>query len=449
MALKRIEFAPLEVFRAWRDLPHPAFLDSARFHPVHGRWSLIGADPILVCSVGSDGDENPWDKIRELCRRFCGPLDEKNGLPFGGGAIVGFLGYRMGRHLEKLPGPRPELLKTPELWLGVYDALACFDHVEKKGVLVSSGVDANGVRDEKRAAGRLQMMEERLKRGAREDAPGEAGVRGFAPLWDEAAHAGAVGRILDWIRRGDVYQVNLTYPFFGETFGAVPDLYERLRRENPAPFGAYVDFGEGQILSSSPERFLRVAGGRAQARPIKGTCPRTGDGRLDAAARAGLMASEKDAAELLMITDLLRNDLGRVARHGKVWTPRLMDCEEYETVFHLVSTVEAELRPGTSAVDVLAACFPGGSVTGAPKIRAMEIIHELEPWDRGVYTGALGYFGFDETSDFNIPIRTLVCRDGKAAFFVGGGIVADSKPDTEWRETLCKARGLLRLEKKG
>jgi len=253
----------------------------------------------------------------------------------------------------------------------------------------------------------------------------------------------AVRRILDYIAAGDVYQINFTQRFEATTSARPALLYHALRTVNPAPFAAYLDCGVGQVLSSSPERFLRIRGREIQTRPIKGTRARTGNEQADQKAARELLMSAKDQAELLMITDLERNDLGRVCVYGSVHVPELVALESYATVLHLVSTVEGRLADGVTAVDAIRACFPGGSITGAPKIRAMEIIDELEPSARGVYTGAIGYLGFNDCSDFNIAIRTMIHQDGKVHFHAGGGIVADSVPALEYEETLHKARGMV------
>jgi para-aminobenzoate synthetase component 1 len=252
-----------------------------------------------------------------------------------------------------------------------------------------------------------------------------------------------VERAKDYIAAGDIYQVNLSQRFHARTDVTAADLYLVLRETNPAPLAAYLDIGEAQILSSSPERFLRMSGRHVQTRPIKGTRPRTGDEAKDQVAARELMMSAKDQAELVMITDLERNDLGRVCEFGSVRVPELVRLEEYATVFHLVSTVEGRLRQNISHVEALRACFPGGSITGAPKIRAMEIIDELEPHARGIYTGAIGYFGFNGESDFNIAIRTMIQKGRDLYFHAGSGIVADSDPAGEFDETLAKARGMI------
>jgi para-aminobenzoate synthetase component 1 len=257
---------------------------------------------------------------------------------------------------------------------------------------------------------------------------------------------GAVQRVKDYIAAGDVYQVNLSQRFLVRTQTGVPDLYLRLRRHNPAPFSAYLDVGDAQILSSSPERFLRVYGKdrTVETRPIKGTRPRGETKEEDRRLATELMQSEKDRAELVMIVDLERNDLGRVCRFGSVRVPDLAALEPYASVFHLVATVTGELAPDRNVADLLRATFPGGSITGAPKVRAMEIIDELEPVSRGPYTGSLGYFSFSGDADLNILIRTLIVQGDRVCFHAGGGIVADSDPEAEYMETLHKARGMMK-----
>jgi para-aminobenzoate synthetase component 1 len=254
----------------------------------------------------------------------------------------------------------------------------------------------------------------------------------------------AVRRAKDYIAAGDIFQVNLSQRFESATDATPLDLYAALRAANPAPFAAYLPVDGGAILSSSPERFLRVAGRHVETRPIKGTRPRrAGDDAFNERMRRELLASAKDRAELTMIVDLERNDLGRVCSYGSVRVTEPIVLEEYPTVFHLVTTVEGDLHEGRGLVDLLKAAFPGGSITGAPKIRAMEIIDELEPTRRSVYTGAIGYIGLDGSADLNIAIRTILLAQGRALLQVGGGIVADSDPEAEYQETLDKARALV------
>ena len=254
----------------------------------------------------------------------------------------------------------------------------------------------------------------------------------------------SVARAKEYIAAGDIYQVNLSQRLSAPLATTPFDLYRRLTRENAAPFAAYFDTPDATVVSCSPERFLQVRGGTVETRPIKGTRPRGATPEEDARLAQELLASEKDRAENVMIVDLERNDLGRVCEFGSVHVPELFALESYATVHHLVSTVKGRLRPGSNALDCLRSCFPGGSITGAPKVRSMEIIEEIEPTRRGVYTGAIGYLCFSGDMDVNIVIRTLVIKDGTAHFQVGGGIVADSQPEAEYEETLDKARALAR-----
>jgi aminodeoxychorismate synthase component I len=258
-----------------------------------------------------------------------------------------------------------------------------------------------------------------------------------------------VKRAQAYIAAGDIYQVNLSHRFTAswprceERGGEAFALYESLRRCSPAPHAAWLQLNGRSVLSSSPELFLKISGRSIRTRPIKGTRPRRADCREDERSAHELISSPKESAELVMITDLERNDLGQVCEFGSVTVCELLKLERFEQVFHLVSTVDGRLRPEVDAVTALRACFPGGSITGAPKKRAMEIIAELERVPRGLYTGAIGYFGFNGESQFNIAIRTLVIENGEAHFHVGAGIVADSQPEMEWQETLDKAAGIL------
>lgn len=265
----------------------------------------------------------------------------------------------------------------------------------------------------------------------------------FRPQVEREVFLGMVRRAKEFIAAGDIYQVCLSHPFFAPPSSRAWDFHEALRRFSPAPYSAYLDHGNSQIVSASPECFLQMTGRQILTRPIKGTRPRMADPQSDRLSSEELKASAKEAAELVMITDLERNDLGQVCEYGSVRVPELLHLEAYEQVFHLVSTVEGRLRDGVSHVEALRACFPGGSISGAPKKRAMEIITELEPFPRGLYTGAIGYFGFNGESRFSMAIRTAVFEPERTHFHVGAGIVADSDEESEWRETWHKAAGLL------
>lgn len=265
----------------------------------------------------------------------------------------------------------------------------------------------------------------------------------FRPQVEREVFLEMVRRAKEFIAAGDIYQVCLSHPFFAPPSNRAWDFHEALRRFSPAPYSAYLDHGNSQIVSASPECFLQMTGRQILTRPIKGTRPRMADPQSDRLSSEELKASAKEAAELVMITDLERNDLGQVCEYGSVRVPELLHLEAYEQVFHLVSTVEGRLRDGVSHLEALRACFPGGSISGAPKKRAMEIIAELEPFPRGLYTGAIGYFGFNGESRFSMAIRTAVFEPERAHFHVGAGIVADSDEENEWRETWHKAAGLL------
>ncbi len=275
---------------------------------------------------------------------------------------------------------------------------------------------------------------------------GNVALQGGIALTSNFTHEGylrAVERTWEYICAGDIFQANISQRFQVDLALSPYELYRRLREVNPAPFAAYLSYPELTVVSASPERFLKVVGDRVETRPIKGTRPRGATPAQDSALAQELLGSVKDRAENVMIVDLERNDIGRACRYGSVEVEELAILESYPTVFHLTSTVAGRLAPGKNRIDLLKATFPGGSITGAPKVRAMEIIDELEPTRRSVYTGAIGYLGFDGGMDLNIVIRTFLVKDRKAYFQVGGGIVYDSEPEAEYQETLHKAKGLM------
>jgi para-aminobenzoate synthetase component I len=380
--------------------------------------------------------------------------------PFQGGA-AGLFSYDLGRSLERLPTPRTDEFGVPALAVGLYDVVVAFDHADGRAWIISQGFpETEPSRRQRRARQRLAQV-----RGCIGESPAPAatnagrsgatavslspqhtipGVPGVTSNFSKDAYLRAVQCAIDYIYAGDVFQVNLSQRLLVPAHDDPVALYCRLRRCNPAPFAGYFDLGDFQIVSASPERFLRVSHREVETRPIKGTRPRTGDPAVDHAAEADLLASEKDRAENVMIVDLMRNDLARVCEPRSVRVGQLCGVEAYQHVLHLVSSVHGRLRDGRSPVDLLRAAFPGGSVTGAPKIRAMEIIAELEPTARGAYCGSLGYLGFDGSLDLSILIRTITAGRGWWQFPVGGGIVADSVPAKEYEETWHKAEGLLR-----
>ncbi len=357
------------------------------------------------------------------------PARDDGQVPFRSGAI-GYLGYGLRHRLEQLPtAGLPDGL--PDLWFGIYDRALIYDH--RRAVWTASGDWSEG---------ELTALLAASIEGPLPGVP-EASVRAD---FTSAAYRAAIERILGHIHRGDVYQVNMTQRFVVPGPLPAPLLYRRLRRLNPAPFSAYLDLGGGRaVLSSSPERFLELRDGRVASRPIKGTRPRSSDPLVDRALAMELLDSDKDRAELAMIVDLLRNDLGRVSRYGSVRVTRACDLESYTSVHHLVATIEATLREDCGWPELVRAAFPGGSVTGAPKIRAMEIISEAEPIERGVYTGSIGYIDAGGDMDLSVVIRTIVVDGDQAWFQAGGGIVADSDPEAEYRESLDKARALAEV----
>lgn len=421
-----------------------AFLDSASGDPRLGRYSIMAFRPFMRlrakgrrCELTTQGavtrhETDPLAFLEELMGRWTARLPE--GVPFAGGAI-GYLAYDLGRLIETLPEKAEDDRDLPDLLMDFHHGAVLCDHREETLRYVDHDLD--GLADQRAKA----LLAELEKPSPRSGEP----FRLTGPLeknMTEAAYLGKVRRIKDYIRTGDIYQANMTLRYSAPCTGEPRELYRRLRRRNPAPFAAYLECGDHQVLSSSPERFIEVRGRRIETRPIKGTVPRGRDEKEDARMRQMLEESEKDHAELLMIVDLERNDLGRVARIGSVRVPELFAIESYQTVHHLVATVAAELDDGVGLEALLRAVFPGGSITGAPKIRAMEIIDEVEPTRRNLYTGAIGYLDFSGDMDLNIIIRTLVVNDGRVDYQVGGGIVWDSDEVSEFQETGHKGRAL-------
>lgn len=364
--------------------------------------------------------------------------DPASGHRFPGGA-VGMMSYESGFPGADLPVPS-DRDDGPRAWFGIYDTFA--RHDESGGVVevISWGLDAGGTFDANEARRRASELEETLRHGAQEPWDGSAEIREVRASLTRETHGRGVERILEHIRAGDVYQANLTVQFEVRTERDPLDLFERLVKENAAPFATYLETVDGTIVSCSPERLLSARGRRVETRPIKGTAARHPDPIEDARRAAALSASAKDRAELLMITDLLRNDLGKVCAPGSIRVARLRELKSFPHVHHLVSTIEGRLVANRDVFDALTAVFPCGSITGAPKRRAMEILHDLEPVTRGVYTGTVGWVGFDRNADFSVAIRTGMHRNGTFTFGAGGGIVADSTADEEWRELLVKAR---------
>lgn len=448
-------------------MAEPFLLESSRADPKTSRWSIFAAEPVRTFALKDDvvrqtgpvsrertervvplwirptqpNRKSVLDLLREWSSAFLGaeplPLAVKIPGPFAGGAI-GWLGYDLGRSLERLPNRLPDAEDWGDMRLGLYDTFAVFDHKHGTCSLVARNFEGVSVSP---PAERIDKWGELIASADLSRSPQWHGLP-VSPCLSRADYLRRVERVLEYIRAGDIFQANMTQRFEAHGEGDPLALFARLARISPAPFAAFARWEDKALVCSSPEWFYRILGDHVVTRPIKGTRPRGATEAEDAAERADLLASAKDRAELTMIVDLERNDLGRVCRFGSVKVNSAMVLETYAQVHHLVAEIEGRLRPDKDAVDLLAAMFPGGSITGAPKIRAMEIIEELETHRRGIYTGAVGYIGADGRSAWNIPIRTIVKAGTTWSYNVGGGIVADSDPAKEYEETLTKGQGM-------
>jgi para-aminobenzoate synthetase component 1 len=495
---------PESLVEQLRGEPGIVLLRTASFDSPQARYSLVAARPFLTFrSFGSRCEivpaaaggrrrtaaapalpdppppvgayvqfGNPWRILDALLAR-CELLDEID-LPFPLGGAFGCWGYDLKNFTEpKLPRRAVNDLELPDCQVGFYDSLVVFDHHLGSICVVATGLASDGSRSQVRAGEQMEFWRTHLGQAippalslserAREnissagenagDLQSRSGLRRLLPLpgvragvgsnLSRAEFLGAVECAQRYIRAGDIYQVNLSQRLTVPCELSGWELFQQLGAVSPAPFSAFLDGGDFQMASSSPELFLRLSGSHILTRPIKGTRPRAADPTRDAQLAYELQTSAKELAELVMITDLLRNDLGKVCEFGSVQTPELARLERFAQVQHLVSTVEGRLRADVTHLAALAACFPGGSITGAPKFRAMEIIDELEPLSRGPYCGCHGYLGFNRESQLSITIRTAISKDGFAHFNVGAGIVADSNPEAEYEETLAKAAGFL------
>jgi len=479
---------PAHACEALERLSYRVFLDSATPGARFGRYSFLTADPVAL--VRSKRNRTEWLSPRGECtviegspidavRRWLEPfaVQPLEGLPPFQGGAAGYVGYEFGRTLEPMPESRYDDLALPDVVLGLYDWVLAWDHVASRAWLVSTGIPETDpaqrrARAEVRCDAVLALLDRtRQSSGAPEgapyvpisfvdgrswpappepapsyavDEPRLARTQDLRSSFTRDAYIDAVTKVREYIAAGDVFQANLSQRFEAPIEESAWSLYKRLRTRNPAPFAAFLDFPEGRVLSASPERFLRVSpDGWVETRPIKGTRPRGLTPEHDAHLGRELTGSEKDQAENLMIVDLMRNDLSRVCRPGSVRVSELFALEHFATVHHLVSTVVGQLEPDRDALALLLAAFPGGSVTGAPKLRAMEIIAELEPSERGVYCGCIGYSSMTGALDTSIAIRTAVVRGGRVTFSAGGGITFDSDSIGEYRETLDKARGMI------
>ena len=411
-----------------------------------GRYSFLSANPFMKIKAvdgktfidGKAVDGNPFDVIKEQLSQYT--INHNMDLPPMQGGAMGWFGYDLGLYLEDIPTCKNPVRPYGDMAVGLYDWVISFDHEQQKTFVIANGITqdsktvvANIV---KKITGALQKPLKQPK--------SEKGVQTF---FTRPEYESAVQKVIDYIYAGDVFQTNMTQPFQVAFTEATPlQVYLYLSHINPAPFSGYMDCGNVQIASSSPERFLTAnQNGLVESRPIKGTRPRGATLEEDTQLANDLLGAVKDRAENLMIVDLLRNDISKVCGPGTVNVPAVCGLESYQSVHHLVSVVRGVLADGNTSVDLLKACYPGGSITGAPKIRSQEIIAELEVMQRGVYCGALGYIGFSGVMDTNITIRTMAIIEGVATFNAGGGIVSDSKPADEYEETLDKARKMFEV----
>lgn len=445
---------PLEACQRLADRRFLLFLDSADRSAL-GRYSYVAGDPIEVLIARAE-DSDPLGALAERLAGFA--FEPSAGLPPFQGGAAGMLSYDLCRRLERLPTPRYDDFAGPEVALGIYDWVLAFDHQANQAWLISTGYpETEPIRRRARARRRIEQVRGWLeRRNVRRPIRAEKrlpiatpqfpidGRAGLTSDFDREHYLATIRRAIAYIHAGDCFQVNIAQRLMMPAPADPLSLYEKLRTRNPAPFAAYFDMGDCVIASASPERFLRLQDGLIETRPIKGTRPRGKTAEEDRRLVLELQTSAKDRSENVMIVDLLRNDLGRVCEFGSVRVEALCRLETHPFVHHLVSEVRGRLRAGLGPTDLLRAAFPGGSVTGAPKIRAMEIITELERTARGPYCGCLGWIGFDGAMDTNLLIRTFILGGGWLHFSVGGGIVADSNPDAEYAETWHKAEGLLR-----
>ncbi len=451
----------VDIFQRLASLPHVLFLDSALPDQELGRYSFVAADPYAWIERLADGSEALAEV--EQAWRACRSRTHPELPPFQGG-LAGLWGYELARSLENVPAARIDDLPMPALAIGCYDTVVAFDHRLNKAWIISQGFpETEPQARRQRAAMRLHSFRQQIltpspisnrkratsqvRQATLQAVPRDAGQKtNLAYLRSNLSaveYRTMVRRAIDYIHAGDLFQVNLSQRLICQPNASPIDLYLRLRQRNPAPYAGFFDLGTAQVCSASPECFLTVRDRQVETRPIKGTRGRSSYPEADLYAGDALLQSEKDRAENVMIVDLMRNDLSRVCTPDSVHVARLCQLETYAYVKHLVSAVRGTLTASSTPIDLLRACFPGGSITGAPKIRAMQIIAELEPTARGAYCGSLGYLGFDGQMDTSILIRTITVAHGWWQLPVGGGIVAQSNPEDEYQETWHKAQGML------
>lgn len=436
------------LFAAIRDLPWAVFLDSAITEGDNARFDIIAADPFITLQTTGqtttidyrtadslNSADDPFLLLQTVLKKY---TQQSTELPFCGGAI-GYFSYDLGRRIETLPTMAIDSEQIPEMAVGIYDWAVINDHQQQRCWLVSYGVDPATHQNWSDLINRLQRPHTTDSMTFKVNGELRCNM-------DQQSYQTAFEKIKNYITEGDCYQVNLAKRYEIDAEGDPWIAYQQLRKQNAAPFSAFLATPQAAVLSSSPERLLRVKNNLVETKPIKGTRPRD----LHNAERDRLLARQlqdslKDRAENVMIVDLLRNDLGKVCTPGSISVPSPFALESFATVHHLVSTITGTLAVDQDAVSLLRGCFPGGSITGAPKLRSMEIIEELEPQRRGVYCGSIAFIGFDGNMDSNITIRTLVFSDNRLRFWAGGGIVADSELEAEYQEVADKAAAMLGL----
>lgn len=438
-------YNPLEVYNIFKDEINTILLDSSKEDKILSKFSFIGINPFMLFE--SKGQEAFIDKVKvqgepftvleNLINKYKLNNDEYDNIPFISGAI-GYISYDTGRILEELPDTSKEDFNISDMKFIFYKNIIVFDLENNKQYITSiSDHECDKV---------LDSLEEKIKLAdIIKEQNFESVNRNFKSNFEKEDYKNAITKLKNYIINGDIYIANMTQRFYTENEEESFEIYKKLRVINKAPFSAYMNFEDFQVISSSPERFIEINKGKVVTRPIKGTRPRGKNEEEDIKNSLELINSEKDRAELLMVVDLERNDLSKVCKPYSVKVTELFKLEKYATVFHLVSTVEGILKDNISSVRCIKECFPGGSITGTPKIRAMEIIEELEGLKRNLYTGAIGYFDFRGNADFNIAIRTIIKKDNKAYFGVGGGITYDSIEEDEYNETLDKSKALMRV----
>ena len=437
-------------------LPYAMLLDSASTNHPNSRYDILVADPYLSLEANDDDcmvtdyrqqtkqtfKEPPLILLKRLQQQYCPKFSTPSlDLPFVGG-VLGYFGYDLGRTLEKIPNQAIKEVMVPDLAVGFYDWALVLDKSNQQLWYIDQQGDA-----EKSWQKRLAWFEQQASNSEAEQ-PFSL-VKDWQANMSKAEYLTKFAKVQQYLQSGDCYQINLAQRFAAPYSGSEWQAYLQLRQHNAAPFSAFIRLAQCSVLSISPERFLEVKNRQIETKPIKGTKPRFDAPELDQASAAALQTSEKDRAENVMIVDLLRNDLGKVCRPGSVKVPELFAIESFPAVHHLVSTVTGELAEQYQVIDALAAAFPGGSITGAPKIRAMQIIEELEPHRRHLYCGAIGYLSDHGHMDTNIAIRTLVCAKQTIYAWAGGGIVADSIADNEYQETFDKVAKILPILGKG